>query len=89
MLTRTEINLIAEQVVGRVAELLEEKVEALQKQTDEMMNSKQCAEWLGISVNTLHKRCETGLIPYHKRNGRLYFFKNEIQEYEKNDKPAS
>lgn len=85
MLTRTEINLIAE----RVVELLGEKVEVLQKKNDEMMNSKQCAEWLGMSVNTLHKRCETGLVPYHKRNGRLYFFKNEVQEYERNDKPAS
>lgn len=85
MLTRTEINLIAE----RVVELLGEKVEVLQKKNDEMMNSKQCAAWLGLPVNTLHKRCETGLVPYHKRNGRLYFFKNEIQEYEKNDKPAS
>lgn len=85
MLTRTEINLIAE----RVVELLGEKVEVLQKKNDEMMNSKQCAEWLGISLNTLHKRCETGIIPSHKTNGRLHFFKNEIQEYEKNDRPAS
>lgn len=89
MLTRTEINLIADRVVERVVELLGDKMEAFQKQNDEMMNSKQCAEWLGISVNTLHKRCESGIIPYRKRNGRLSFFKNEVQEYEKNDRPAS
>lgn len=85
MLTRAEINLIAE----RVVELLGKKVETLQERDDVMMDSKQCATWLGIPINTLHKRCEMGTIPYHKRNGRLRFFKNEIQEYERNDKPAS
>lgn len=79
MLTRTEIKLIAE-----------ETAKLLHLMNDEMMNSKRCAEWLGLSMDALHKRCNTGIIPYHKTNGSLYFYKNEIQAYYKtNDKSTS
>lgn len=78
MLTRTEINLIAE----KTAELVIAK-------TDELMTAKACADWLEISVKALYKRCETGRIPSHKKHGTVYFYKNEIQNYYKTDKPAS
>lgn len=79
MLSRTEINLIAE----KVAELIHLKC-------DELMSAKQCAAWLGISVNTLHSKCSRGHIPYHKKHKTLYFSKNEVTTYYlKEDKPAS
>lgn len=78
MITRTEIDLIA----TRTAELIIE-------QTDEMMTAKACAAWLDITTDALYKRCETGRIPYHKKHGTVYFYKNEIQKYYKTDKPAS
>ena len=79
MLTTSEINRIAE----ATSELVIEK-------TDTMMTAKTCAAWLEISVSALHKRCEMRTIPYHKRHGTLYFYKNEIQKYYKMDnKPAS
>lgn len=70
MLTRTEISLIAE----KVAELIHIK-------NDELLTAKQCAEWLGVSVDTLHSRCSRGHIPYHKKHKTLYFSKNEVMRY--------
>lgn len=79
MLTRAEINLISESVA--------EKLEIMK---DELMSSKKCAEWLGISLNTLHKRCEKGKIPCHRKHNALYFSKREVTLYYlKDDKPAS
>jgi hypothetical protein len=48
---------------------------------DELMNTKQCAKWLGISEKALRKRCDNGTIPHHKKHGFLYFRRNEIAEY--------
>ena len=54
---------------------------ALEHGKDELLNTKKCAEWLGISVNTLQKRCCDKAIPYHKKGGLLFFSKNEITKY--------
>nr|DAJ47715.1 MAG TPA: helix-turn-helix domain protein [Caudoviricetes sp.] len=74
MLTRTEINMIAE----KTAELISNRI-------DTVMDSKQCADYLGITVNALRKRCNDGKLPFHKRHGSLYFSRNEINDYLKND----
>ena len=54
---------------------------ALEVGKDELMNSKQCATWLDISVAALQKRCNDNTIPYHKRDRLLYFSKNEVTKY--------
>lgn len=70
MLSRTEINLIAE----KVAEFIHLK-------TDELMSAKQCASWLAISMEALYARVSRGQIPYHKKHDSLYFSKNEVTSY--------
>ena len=54
---------------------------AIEVGKDELLNTKKCAEWLGISVDALHKRCEKGKIPCHRKHGVLYFSKNEVYKY--------
>lgn len=73
MLT-SEINRVAE----KTAELLGEKL-------DTVMSTQHCAEYMGTTPAAIRKMCDRGHIPYHKKHGRLYFFKNEINNYLKND----
>ena len=48
---------------------------------DELMDTKKCAEWLGVSKDAIRQRCEQNKIPFHKKHGFLYFSKNEIMNY--------
>lgn len=63
-----------ERIARRVVELLREEG----KET-EMMNSRQCAAWLGISTSALRTRVCEGTIPFHKKGGRLYFDRAEVE----------
>ncbi len=58
-----------ERIARRVAELLT---------APELMNTKQCAQWLGLAPSSVRRRVAEGTIPYHRRGGRLYFDKREI-----------
>lgn len=70
MLTRTEINMIAE----RTAEIVLSK-------SDELLTAKQCAERLGIKIEALYARVKRQQIPYHKKHDTLFFSKNEVTAY--------
>ena len=43
----------------------------------------------GYTKPTLYGYCQKNLIPYHKKNGRLFFFKNEIIDWIKQGKQKS
>lgn len=44
----------------------------------ELMNVKQTAEYLNVSVHTIYQWKSEGKIPYVKLNGKLCFDKSEI-----------
>lgn len=56
-------------------------IDVLEVGKDELLNTKQCAEQLGISEKALRQRCQKNTIPFHKKHGFLYFLKNEIMKY--------
>ena len=76
MLSLSEINLIAE------------KVAQLAKPADEIMSIEQAAEYLHTTRDALAKRIERKQIPFHKKNGRLYFSRNELNAYYLTDSDA-
>ncbi len=43
----------------------------------------------GYTKPTLYGYCQKNIIPYHKKNGRLFFFKNEIIDWIKQGKQKS
>ena|ERR1700753_1442503 len=45
-----------------------------------LLNRKQIAAFLNISLVTLHKRMKKGL-PFHKNGGRVYFLRSEVVQY--------
>ena len=48
-------------------------VQRMEKHTDVVMNVKQVAEYLGLSVGAVRKRCQRKQLPCH-----LYFSKLEV-----------
>ena len=54
---------------------------ASKSSSNELMNIKQVAEYLSLSVPTLYGYTSHLEIPHMKRNKRLYFRKNEIDEW--------
>ncbi len=52
----------------------------LQRKADYVMNIKQVAEYLGISVDAVRKRCQRGQLPFHRSASRLYFSRMEIDD---------
>lgn len=52
----------------------------LQRKADYVMNIKQVAEYLGISVDAVRKRCQRGQLPFHRSACRLYFSRMEIDD---------
>ena len=52
----------------------------LQRKVDYVMNIKQVADYLGISMDAVRKRCQRGQLPYHRNASRLYFSRMEIDD---------
>jgi predicted DNA-binding transcriptional regulator AlpA len=43
-------------------------------------------EWTGLKDQTIYKHCRNNTIPYHRKSGRLFFFKSEIIQWIKSGK---
>lgn len=48
------------------------------------MTVTQCAAYLGRSPEAIHKMAQRGQLPVHRVSRRLYFFKNEINQFIQN-----
>lgn len=53
----------------------------MREESDDLLTAKKAAEYLGVTVKTIHKRCSEGKMPCHKKDGLLYFSKAELKEY--------
>lgn len=53
-------------------------VKRIERHTDVVMNVNQVAEYLGISVGAVRKRCQRKQLPCHLNAKHLYFSKQEV-----------
>ena len=53
-------------------------VHRMESHADIVMNVKQVAEYLGLSVGAVRKRCQRKQLPYHLKAKHLYFSKLEV-----------
>ena len=53
-------------------------VQRMERHTDVVMNVKQVAEYLGLSVDAVRKRCQRKQLPCHLNAKHLYFSKLEV-----------
>ena len=47
---------------------------------EKVLNSKEAASVLNISLPTLHKWKKEGSVPFHRKGGRIYFVESELVE---------
>lgn len=58
--------------------VVNEVVRRMERHTDVVMNVKQVAEYLGLSVGAVRKRCQRKQLPYHLNAKHLYFSKMKV-----------
>lgn len=58
--------------------IVEDAAIILQRKSDQVMNIRQVAKYLGISEGAVRKRCQRKQLPYHRTASRLYFSKLEV-----------
>jgi excisionase family DNA binding protein len=52
-----------------------------QSDTNQLLNAKEAAKFLNLSVQTIYLMVSRGDIPVNKKNHRLYFLKSELTEW--------
>ena len=57
------------------------RYEQVQLEADDPKSIDYMVELTGFAKPTLYGLCRKNEMPYHKRNGRLFFFKSEIIEW--------
>lgn len=62
------------------SQIVDEAAMILQRKSDNVMTIKQVADYLGISMDAVRKRCQRGQLPFHRSASRLYFSRMEIDD---------
>ena len=62
------------------SQIVDEAAIILQRKSDNVMTIKQVANYLGISVGAVRKRCQRNQLPYHRNANRLYFSRMEVDD---------
>jgi len=83
-------NAVADLIQGQseLKALILNKAET-QPETDNPLSIDNIALLTGYTKPTLYGYCQKNVIPYHKKNGRLFFFKSEIIDWIMQDKRKS
>lgn len=58
--------------------VVDEVVQRIGKHADVVMDVKQVANYLGLSVGAVRKRCQRNQLPCHRNAKHLYFSKMEV-----------
>jgi hypothetical protein len=58
--------------------VVDEVVQRMAQHADVVMNVEQVANYLGLSVGAVRKRCQRAQLPFHRNSKHLYFSKIEI-----------
>ncbi len=77
-MTQYEINCLVERTAKRVVELLRQESMVA---TENVMNARQAAEYLGVSRKTIYNLCAEGILPHTKTGGRLTFTARSLYEH--------
>jgi excisionase family DNA binding protein len=77
-----ELELIIQQSIAKALESRLSENDGI----EEILNSKEAANLVGISVSTLYKKTADHTIPHYKRGKKLYFKKQELIGWMTKDK---
>lgn len=77
-MTQYEINCLVERTAKRVVELLRQESMVA---TENVMDARQAAQYLGVSRKTIYNLCAEGILPHTKSGGRLTFTEQSLYEH--------
>jgi excisionase family DNA binding protein len=69
-----------------LAEILPELLSDARKSLPDILDIKQAAEFLKLKINTLYEKTSRRLVPFFKKGNKLYFRKDELQQWIQNGK---
>lgn len=69
--------------------LLEKKENPCSEDKEQILNAKEAAKFLDLSLATIYSKVSRKEIPFSKRNGRLYFSSTELRDYIKGGKEST
>lgn len=64
--------------IDTYTKVVDEVVQRMAQHADVVMNVEQVANYLGLSVSAVRKRCQRAQLPFHRNSKHLYFSKMEI-----------
>lgn len=64
--------------IDTYTKVVDEVVQRMAQHADVVMNVEQVANYLGLSVGAVRKRCQGAQLPFHRNSKHLYFSKMEI-----------
>lgn len=67
--------------LNRIEEALQHEVQGSKDSQDQILSVKEAAKFLNLAPATIYTMVSKGLIPYHKKTKRIYFFKIELINY--------
>jgi excisionase family DNA binding protein len=79
-----ELTLInTQELRALISGLFDEKIIPLlqkpqEKEEDKLLTSLEAAEFLGVSLSTIHNRKRDGKIPFYRNGGKIAFKKSEL-----------
>lgn len=76
--TKDELELIVQTSVKKA---LKEQLTITQPEEDQWFNIESCSQFLGLAVQTVYQKVSSLDIPYHKRGGKLWFLKSELDQW--------
>lgn len=47
------------------------------------------SDFTGLAVQSIYKRTSAGTFPHHKQGGKLFFFRDELIAWIKNERPSA
>lgn len=77
-MTQYEMNCLVERTAKRVVELLRQESMVA---TENVMDARQAAQYLGVSRKTIYNLCAEGILPHTKSGGRLTFTEHSLYEH--------
>ena len=77
-MTQYEMNCLVERTAKRVVELLRQESMVA---TENVMDARQAAQYLGVSRKTIYNLCAEGILPHTKSGGRLTFTARSLYEH--------
>ncbi len=75
-----------EELISLIREIVKEEIEKYQEKPKsvcepEFLSVKEAAIFVNLAVTTLYEKTSLKLIPFHKRDKKLYFKKQELTEW--------